>query len=170
MTFSAPKTLPAPPLRASNTTTDMEGIWDLVARFDDAVNRRDKEEFAKLWAADAIWDIGEPRPLHVEGADKIVSTWSTMLFSSEWMFRGSFTGIITLNGDQATGRWPCIETGTLLDANKAPQGYDNRAVYEDDYVKKEGIWLFQRRRYLYLWLSTDQIPGNPVKLGPELPA
>ena len=168
MTSSEARAQAAPPPRAVGAMTDSDAIFDLVARFDDAVNRRDKDEFSKLWAEDAVWEIGEPRPLHVEGADKIVSTWSTMLFDSEWMFRGSFAGIVSIDGDTATGRWPSIETGTLLDDNKCPQGYDNRAVYEDDYTKKDGVWRFRHRRYLYLWLSTDKLPGHPVKLGAEL--
>ncbi len=157
-----------PAQRAGGAMPDLWAIYDLVARFDDAVNRRDKSEFSKLWAKDAVWEIGNPRPLYVEGAESIVDTWSTMLFGSEWMFRGSFAGVVTVNGVNATGRWPCIETGTLLSPNKSPQGYDNRAVYEDDYIKIDGLWLFQRRRYLYLWLSTRQMPGSPVKLGPEI--
>ena len=159
----------APPPRVAESMTDLEAIHNLVARFDDAVNRRDKGEFGKLWAQDAVWEIGDPRPLHVEGADEIVSTWSKMLFGSEWMFRGSFAGVVTVDGAAGAGRWPCIETGTLIlpDAT-SPQGYDNRAVYEDIYVKKDGTWLFSRRRYLYLWLSTDTLPGRPVKLGAEL--
>ena len=157
-----------PAQRSAASMPDLWAIHDLVARFDDAVNRRDKGEFSKLWAQDAIWEIGHPRPLHVEGAGAIIETWSTMLFGSEWMFRGSFAGVVGVDGAKATGRWPCIETGTLLRPDKSPQGYDNRAVYEDEYVKSDGMWLFQRRRYLYLWLSTQQVPGSPVKLGPEI--
>jgi ketosteroid isomerase-like protein len=139
-------------------------ITALVAQFDDAVNRRDVAEFEALWASDAVWEIGNPMPLHVEGARHIVETWTAMLNSTTWLFRGSFVGVVDLTGIEAkggayaTGRWPCVETGTFTDG----KGYDNRAIYEDRYVREEGRWLFQRRHYRYLWLSTDKLPGGAV--------
>ncbi|MBX9848656.1 MAG: nuclear transport factor 2 family protein [Rhodocyclaceae bacterium] len=36
------------------TPSDRAAIADLVARFDDAVNRRDVAEFSALWAIDAV--------------------------------------------------------------------------------------------------------------------
>ena len=88
--------------------------------------------------------------------------------SSDWMFRGSFAGVVTIDGDKAAGRWPCIETGNIgTTPDGPPPWYDNRAIYEDDYVKIDGTWLFSRRNYVYLWLSTDKIAGAPVKLEGE---
>ncbi len=143
---------------------DHQQIFDLVARFDDAVNRRDPDEFANLWSGDAVWEIGDPHPMRVEGADRITTTWREMIGHTEWLFRGSFAGVVEIDGDRATGRWPCVETGTFKDG----KGYDNRAIYEDIYVRSDGRWLLQHRRYLYLWLSSEKLPGAPVPLGPEL--
>ncbi len=158
-----------PPARAPNKLEDGAAIMDLVARFDDAVNRKDAEEFAKLWAEDAVWEIGEPMPLHLQGRDTIVETWTGMVAGTEWLFRGSFMGVLDVTGDSATGRWPCVETGSFKATDTAPaRGYDNRALYEDRYVKQGGIWHFQHRRYLYLWLSSEKLPGSPVPLGEEI--
>jgi ketosteroid isomerase-like protein len=143
---------------------DLLAITDLVARFDDAVNRRDATAFAALWADDAVWEIGEPMPMRVEGARHIVDTWTRMIGGTRWLFRGSFAGVVNVDGDVARGRWPCIETGTFADG----KGYDNRALYEDRYIKRGGGWRFQHRRYLYLWLSNEPLPGAPVPLGAAL--
>ena len=150
----------------TSTLDDRAGIDALVARFDDAVNRRDVPEFAALWAEDAIWEIGEPMPMRTQGADEIVATWQAMLAGTRWLFRGSFMGVVTIQGDRATGRWPCIETGTFADGTD----YDNRALYEDVYARVDGRWLFRHRRYLYLWLSSEKLPGGPVALGTEIAA
>ncbi len=131
-------------------------ISQLVARFDDAVNRRDVAEFALLWSPDATWEISEPMPLHVEGSENIVKTWQNMLGGTQWLFRGSFAGVVEVQGDRASGRWPCIETGTFVGG----KGYDNRAMYEDTYVSLDGVWLFQRRKYIYFWLSNEKLPGS----------
>jgi ketosteroid isomerase-like protein len=143
--------------------TDQVAITQLVARFDDAVNRRDAQEFASLWDQDAVWEIGDPMPMRVSGAQAIVEKWRAMIDGTQWLFRGSFAGVITTDGDTATGRWPCIETGTFANA----MGYDNRALYEDDYVRRGEQWLFKQRRYVYLWLSTEKLPGGSVKHEPN---
>jgi ketosteroid isomerase-like protein len=146
-------------------TTDETAIQDLVARFDDAVNRRDIDEFKTLWAEDGVWEIGDPMPLRVVGAGAIAETWSGMIAGTDWLFRGSFAGVVAFDGDKGTGRWPCIETGTFSDG----RGYDNRAFYDDVYARIDGNWRFQRRHYTYLWLSNDKLPGAPVRLaqGPD---
>jgi ketosteroid isomerase-like protein len=145
-------------------TDDRLAIGQLVAAFDDAVYRKNAAEFARLWVPDAIWEIGVPRPMRVEGASEITATGQRMIAGTKWLFRGSFAGVVSLKGDTATGRWPCIETGTFANG----QGYDNRAIYEDIYSKADGRWLFLHRRYLYLWLSSESLPGDPVPLGEEL--
>jgi ketosteroid isomerase-like protein len=147
-------------------TGDHLAIHDLVARFDDAVNRRDAAEFGRLWAPDAVWEIGDPRPMRIGGAEAILSTWRGMIDGTRWLFRGSFAGVVTLDGDRGVGRWPCIETGVFADG----ESYDNRALYEDIYVREEGRWLFGHRRYLYLWLSSETLRGAAVRLGEEIAA
>jgi ketosteroid isomerase-like protein len=142
--------------------SDRAAITDLVARFDDAVNRRDVAEFSLLWADDAVWEIEAPMAMHTSGATQIVATWQQMLGGTQWLFRGSFAGVLQVDGDTATGRWPCIETGSFADG----KGYDNRAIYEDRYVRLGERWLFQQRRYVYLWLSSDPVAGAPVALAP----
>jgi ketosteroid isomerase-like protein len=146
------------------TADDRFEIEQLVARFDDAVNRRDPDEFRRLWTEDGVWEIGEPFPLTVRGADAVTATWAQMLGAMTWLFRGSFAGVLVVDGDGAQGRWPCVETGTFSDG----RGYDNRAVYEDRYERRDGRWLFAHRRYLYLWLSQEPLPGAPVALGAEI--
>jgi ketosteroid isomerase-like protein len=142
------------------SASDHAAITELVARFDDAVNRRDVGEFATLWADDAVWEIEEPMPMRTVGANEIVATWQQMLLGTKWLFRGSFIGVLEIDGDVATGRWPCVETGTFADG----KGYDNRAIYEDIYVRRIGRWWFKERRYVYLWLSSEALPGAPIPL------
>jgi ketosteroid isomerase-like protein len=142
----------------SETQSDAAAITQLVARFDDAVNRRDVEEFSALWDKDAVWEIDEPMPMRVGGAAAIVDTWQHMLGGTKWLFRGSFAGVISIDGSTATGRWPCIETGTFSDG----KGYDNRAYYDDAYVCRDGRWLFAKRRYVYLWLSSEKTGGQAI--------
>lgn len=140
--------------------SDRAAITDLVARFDDAVNRRDAAEFRALWADDTVWEIEAPMAMETVGAARIVATWQQMLGGTKWLFRGSFGGVLRVDGDTATGRWPCVETGTFADG----KGYDNRAIYEDRYARIQGQWLFAHWRYVYLRLSSDPLSCAPVAL------
>jgi len=146
--------------RMMGAPSDHAAITLLVARFDDAVNRRDLTEFSALWCDDAVWEIEAPMPMRTEGAAAIVRTWQHMLGGTQWLFRGSFAGVLQVDGDRASGRWPCVETGTFADG----KGYDNRAIYEDQYRRDAVGWRFLRRRYVYLWLSSEPLPGAPVAL------
>ena len=134
---------------------DHAAIGRLVALFDEATNRRDADLFAELWTEDAIWEIGEPRPMRVEGSAKVRERWQALLDATVWLFRGSFAGVVEIHGDAAVGRWPCIESGALREAGK----YDNYAEYEDEYRRTATGWCFARRRYRYLRLSTDIVPS-----------
>ena len=135
---------------------DCHAISQLVAKFDDAVNRKSLEEFCSLWTDDAMWQIGAPREMCVQGIDTIRETWKGMLESTVWLFRGSFAGVVEIDGDTATGRWPCIETGSFKEEGK----YDNYALYSDSYRRVSGRgWLIASRNYHYLRLTTDIIPG-----------
>jgi ketosteroid isomerase-like protein len=144
----------------TGTSSDRAAITQLIAKFDDAVNRRDVAEFSALWDEDAVWEIGEPMPMRVSRAAAIIDTWQHMLGGTQWLFRGSFAGVTAISGDNATGRWPCIETGVFADG----KGYDNRAYYDDEYVCRNGKWLFAKRRYVYLWLSSEKIAGQAFQL------
>ncbi|MDX2065616.1 MAG: nuclear transport factor 2 family protein [Fimbriimonadaceae bacterium] len=138
--------------------TDYEEIAILVAKFDEAVNRRRIELFDTLWSEDASWEIRNPMPMRVETCAKIIETWQQMLGGTKWLFRGSFLGTVTINGDTASGRWPCVETGEFADGTP----YDNRAYYEDTYVRTDAGWRFRSRSYHYLWLSRSPLVGDVI--------
>ena len=148
---------------SSPSASDRELIGQLVARFDDATNRRDEDGFRALWTKDASWSIGQPRPMSVTGLDAIVAEWHRLLGATEWFFRASYAGIVDVSGDEAVGRWPCLEMSTVSHPQSAAHsGYENRAFYEDYYVRREDRWLFSKRRYVYFWISDAPIKGQAV--------
>jgi ketosteroid isomerase-like protein len=146
--------------RPGSDTSDYLAIQMLVARFDDAVNQRSLAEFSELWATDGRWEIEEPLPMKVSGAWTIAEHWGQKMAGTKWLFRGSFAGVVELDGDTATGRWPCVETGQFMDGTD----YDNRALYLDSYIKQGDRWLFQSRLYRYMWLSRDKLPGTGLHM------
>jgi ketosteroid isomerase-like protein len=87
----------------TTTLTDRAAITDLVTRFDDAVNRRDVAELSALWASDPVWEIEAPMAMRTASAAQIVATWQHMFTGTQWLFRGSFAGVLQVDGDTATG-------------------------------------------------------------------
>lgn len=157
----------APPRRKPDSLPDRLAIFELVARFEDALKRRDRVRFRSLWAGDAIWEVCDPLPMRMPGTDQDAGLHHNMVGQSEQLFRGSFGGIVILDGDKAKGRWPCIRTRAGGGAGQPP-GCCNRAIHEDTYVKRDGRWLFSSRRRLHLWMPIHRLPGHAVPLGQEV--
>ena len=142
---------------------DRAAIEMLVAQLDDAVNRRDLGDFGSLWTPDAVWEIAEPRPMRVEGAQAIGQAWERTIAGTEWLFRGSSERMAYAEHAQRAGRRHCTEAGTF----HANAGYDNCPVHEDLNADAEGQWLFRPRRYLCLGLSSGPPLGSAVFLANE---
>jgi hypothetical protein len=68
------------------------------------------------------------------------------------------SGVVAIDGDQATARWSVQETGRTR--TKGP--YNNYAFYEDQLVKREGAWRFARRSYRYVWLDLKSPIGGEI--------
>ena len=155
---------------------DENAILTLLARFDDAILRRDTGAMRALWVPDGVWEIGTHNPDHsrhitplrAEGIDQIIAAQEQFNAMNEFFFRTTLRPVITLSGDRATGRAPSTEFARRKDKS----GYNNVALYDDLLVRRDGVWLFQARRYDYLWVdSVSPIAGgDSVPLPPSLAA
>lgn len=150
---------------------DENAILDVMARFDDAIIRRDVETFRTLWVEDGIWEIGQfnpahvqdVQPLHAQGIEQLVAALELFNRMNEFFFRTTLRGVITLDGDHAIVRSPTTEYARRHDGH----GYNNVALYQDELVRRNGTWLFVARRYHYVWIdSVSPIAGNAVELPP----
>ena len=133
-------------------------IQTLVSRFADACMRQDAAAFERLWTADAVWKIGDPFPLHEHGRDKVVAAFVKLL--GQWEFFAQFPHslLVEVDGTSATAQCSVEELGQN---SKTKTSYHNIAYYYDDLRQENGVWLFYRRDYRYLWLG-DGIGGRPI--------
>ena len=140
---------------------DENAILNLMARFDDAVIRQDMQAFRELWIAEAVWTIGQPIPMRAEGVDQIVATLQKFNDSNEFFFRTTLRAVITLDGDRATSRAPTTEYARRPDGH----GYSNVGIWQDEFRRQDGDWLFVSRHYHYIWVDSESpISGNAVQL------
>lgn len=136
----------------------IEEIQTLVSRFADACMRQDAVAFKRLWTADAVWKIGNPFPLLENGRENIVAAFVKLL--GQWEFFAQFPNSLLVEIDRSSATAQC-SVEELGQNAKTKASYHNIAYYYDDLRKENGVWLFHRRDYRYLWLG-DGIGGRPI--------
>jgi uncharacterized protein (TIGR02246 family) len=132
---------------------DELAIRDLVARYSDAVNRRDETAWAATWAEDGRWYLGAQAS---EGREKIVTTWRTLMGLFEFVAQLPAHGIIEVDGDEATGRWTIQEIGRP----KGGPGSSTIALYDDLYRRDAGDWRIVERRFQVLYTGPPDLSGQ----------
>lgn len=123
----------------SGPAEDVAAIRALHDRYADAVNRRDADAWGALWAEDAVWDLMGTR---VEGRAAIVGLWSQAMAGFAFVGFFSQVGAVAVSGDRAEGRVWTHEVLENADGERRPLGR-----YDDQYVKRDGAWLFAERRF-----------------------
>ena len=137
---------------------DELAIRALAYAFADAVNRRDAAAFESLWDENGVWEIGAPLHSIANGAANIAAHMIELAEPLEFFVQLVHSGVVAIDGDQATARWSVQETGRTR--NNGP--YNNHAFYEDELVKRDGAWRFARRSYRYVWLDLKSPIGGDV--------
>jgi hypothetical protein len=133
-------------------------IRGLAHAFPEAINRRDAAAFESLWDDDGVFEIAAPLHSIAEGSTRIAVQFLKLWNAPEFFVQQVHGGIVTIDGDRATSRWSVQETGRRRDGGP----YNNRAVYEDEMVERDGSWQFVRRTYRYVWLDLKSTIGGDV--------
>lgn len=117
-------------------------IRELIETFAVGVTTIDTEKWGSTWAEEAAWKTPS-MPEVVKGRDNVVAKFSEMLAYVKFMSMSAVPSDLVIEGDKATGKAFCRElifpkTG----GQKIVIGY-----FDDQYVKRDGRWLFTSRLY-----------------------
>ena len=123
---------------------DRIAIADVVARYADAVNANDAIAWGATWAEECTWELGPDRVLH--GRDEVVGFWQTAMASFESVMQVVGHGYAREEAGGAVGSWTLIEVNRREGANGIVLGN-----YRDRYVRREGSWLFAKRRFTAIY-------------------
>ncbi|MBV8290374.1 MAG: nuclear transport factor 2 family protein [Mycobacterium sp.] len=123
---------------------DRIAIADVVARYADAVNANDAMAWGATWAEECTWELGPDRVLH--GRDEVVGFWQTAMASFESVMQVVGHGYAREEAGGAVGSWTLIEVNRREGANGIVLGN-----YRDRYVRREGSWLFAKRRFTAIY-------------------
>ena len=125
------------------------------------------EETAALFAKDVCVVFLSGEYVGYEGVMRLYGTWFQNLFTKG--VRGPIEGflldhfqlqdVVTIapDGKTAKGRFRGILAGgwhdDVLDTkpNEVPQQFWESGIYENDYVKEDGVWKIQRLNYMMQW-------------------
>lgn len=126
---------------------DRLAIHELVAAYADAVTLNDAHAWGALWAEDGVWELAAiPGMEHIEGRDAIVRAWVAAMSHLPEVVATSTLGALGIDGDRATGRAYPRELVIRSDGTARV----DTGRYDDEYVKRNGRWLFKSRIYTAL--------------------
>lgn len=127
--------------RSLSPATDLE-LRQLVARYCDAVQRRDPNDWAATWASDASWDLGNGKP--VVGRANIVKYWLKAMKGFDWVVQVSPLVVFDIDEDtgEGTGRVTVQERFRTADGTSGSL----LGLYHDNFVHTPHGWLFASRR------------------------
>lgn len=122
---------------------DRLALRELIEAYADAVMRRDAEAWGATWAEDAEWSLPDyPEIGTTRGRAAIVAMWVGAMAHYPGILFTAWPGSIEVDGDRATMRSYTAEVYDWPDGVHRDQGR-----YDDECVKIDGRWLFQRRTF-----------------------
>lgn len=126
---------------------DRLAIQELVTAYGDAVTQRDADAWGANWAEDGFWSMPDfPGWEKITGRAAIVATWVDAMKGFPLNINLQTLGNLKVDGDRAVGRTYTSE----LVAEPDGEPYRVTGQYDDEFVKQDGRWLFQRRVFKVL--------------------
>lgn len=126
---------------SSGPVEDRLAIRELVESYNDAVMRFDGDAWAANWRDDATWCL--PGAGDITGKANFFPVWEGAMAGFSFVGFYASAGPIVVDGDTAHGTW--YQQEELHDKEGGKRFVVGR--YEDDYVKVDGRWYFQKRVY-----------------------
>ena len=117
-------------------------IRELVESYNDAVMRFDAEAWADNWRDDATWVLPGTGD-GITGKENFLPAWQGAMAGFSFVGFFASAGPIVIDGDKAHGTWYQQEFLHQKDGVKR----NVTGQYEDDYIKVDGRWYFQKRVY-----------------------
>lgn len=130
-----------------NEGQDRLEIRELVDRYSFAVTVHDEVMLQRCFATDASWEIGEPFNLGASGSVAIAELVHGQVSAFDWNMQNVGSAVITaVQGDHAEGQVAINEVAAVGGA----VALRIHGVYDDTYVRENGVWVFARRRFRFL--------------------
>lgn len=132
----------------SGPLADRVAIRERIERYNDAVFRRDADDWAECWTEDAEWQVGENS---ASGRKAIRDLWITLMDGLEAAGMYVTHGAVAIADDMAESRCYMLEMLKKRDGTEllVSGRYDDRLRRDAD-----GEWRFLGRAYSVLQVRT----------------
>lgn len=134
---------------------DELAIRALVARYCDAVARRDEAAWTATWTDDGIWNVG---PHHPKGHADLVKTWSGLMDLFRFVIQMPHAAVIEIDGGHATGTWQVTELGWPV---QGPASC-TLGIYKDRYRRVADGWRFASRDFHFMYMGPPDLSGGLI--------
>lgn len=115
-------------------------IRERMNAYADAAFRADREAWLASWDEDCLWvALGQEH----RGKPALRAQWDQLWAGLRKMTFFTEVGAIEAAGDRATARCYCREILVLADGGVRKMV----GAYDDELVRRNGVWLFASRRY-----------------------
>jgi hypothetical protein len=122
------------------STADRLAIHELVARYCHCIDRGRWDELVDLFTADCCLDLSQVLGRY-EGRDGLRQFADTMRPLGLFMRHFVTNVVVHIDGDSARA-----ESYVIAMTGAAGKPQQATGFYDDEFVKRDGGWLFQRRR------------------------
>ncbi len=139
---------------SADLVADEAAVRALTARFTDAVNRGVPAELGPLFAQGGVWVV--PGFGDTTGRAAIVDLITDLLGRFSFLVQVLHGGVVEVDGDRAWARWYLSEYAVSDDG----KGWHFVGVYQDSHVRDEGDWLFERRKFDFLYRGPADFSGK----------
>lgn len=140
--------------------SDELAVRTLVARYSDAVCRRDPSAWKATWAEDGEWELlGRT----LRGREQALAYYEEVISGLEAVVQHAHGGIIEFAAeDRGSGRWSITEHARM--DSGAP--LFTIGIYQDDYVRIDDEWVFGRRVFHSLYIGPPDLSAPLRNLDP----
>jgi len=124
---------------------DRLAIRELLEAYADAVCQADPVAWGATWAEEGVWEMPDyPEFGTITGKSQIVATWKAAMAQYPGVLFVATPGAIVVAGNEATVR---SYTSEVFDDIASGKPTRDRGLYDDLLTKRDGKWLFIRRRF-----------------------
>jgi ketosteroid isomerase-like protein len=131
---------------------DIVAINHLAVSYAEAMSRLEIDEAVLAYTADGV--LASPTTDDAVGRAAIAATIRTATANFEFLFQTVHNGLVRVDGDRATARFPITEWGRRRDTGL---GQVFLGFYEDDAVRTNEGWRFARRELVPLTLGRAEL-------------
>ena len=142
---------------STDNLADKLAIRDVIEGFSDAVTHRAWEKLGAAFHEDATWKVGAPMKLTLQSRDGIVAGLSAGIGRMDFLAQMTQSMVISIDGDKATSRTVIHEIGRTTSQKS---GLCLIGSYNDILSRREGIWAFDSREFIVIYLDPAWIDGT----------